>query len=340
MATSSRPAPLDGAPAQRFEFSTTDPDEAEDFIDTMYSARPPNTGRMDKTSPVSISQVSAGGLSYVDFTMPPDLTLHLAGTDDLSVTTLISGGTQAELGHHGRTTTERYRVGDVCLGSFPDGDYQVRCVNFRAGIVTVPAAALAATIGTLPGDTPPALLFESLRPVSDAAAAQWKHAATYARELLNNDLAASSPLIISSAARLLAATALTVFPNNVVSRRTHDFGRDRHDSNDAHPDTVRRAIAFINDNAHTDLTIADIAAAASVTSRAVQIAFRRHLDTTPMAYLRQVRLERAHHELLIADPATTTVTTIAARWGFYHPGRFATRYRATFGRAPTTTLHQ
>jgi hypothetical protein len=33
--------------------------------------------------------------------------------------------------------------------------------------------------------------------------------------------------------------------------------------------------------------VADIAAAARVTTRAVQLAFRRHLDTTPTDYLRQ-----------------------------------------------------
>ena len=75
------------------QFSTTDPDEAQDFIDRMYAARPPKAGRLDRTSPLAISQVSAGGLSYVDFTMPPDLTLYLSGTEDLSVTTLITGTT-------------------------------------------------------------------------------------------------------------------------------------------------------------------------------------------------------------------------------------------------------
>jgi hypothetical protein len=29
----------------------------------------------------------------------------------------------------------------------------------------------------------------------------------------------------------------------------------------------------------------------------------------------------------------------APRWGFAHPGRFATHYRRTYGFAPGTTLH-
>ncbi|WP_234365235.1 helix-turn-helix domain-containing protein [Streptomyces sp. RTd22] len=33
-----------------------------------------------------------------------------------------------------------------------------------------------------------------------------------------------------------------------------------------------------------------------------------------------------------------TVTEIAARWGFWHPGRFAALYRESYGRSPHQTL--
>ncbi|PRC60869.1 AraC family transcriptional regulator, partial [Mycobacterium sp. ITM-2017-0098] len=45
------------------------------------------------------------------------------------------------------------------------------------------------------------------------------------------------------------------------------------------------------------------AGSADVTPRAIQYAFREHLNTTPLEYLRRVRLERAHQELKSADPA-------------------------------------
>ena len=72
---------------------------------------------------------------------------------------------------------------------------------------------------------------------------------------------------------------------------------------------------------------------------AVQLAFRRHLDTTPIEYLRRVRLDRAHHDLIAADPARVTVTAIAVRWGFPSPSRFAARYRQAYGISPSHTLH-
>lgn len=103
--------------------------------------------------------------------------------------------------------------------------------------------------------------------------------------------------------------------------------------------TVQRAIAFINDHARDDIAAADIAAAACVTTRAVQLAFRRSLGITPLGYLRQVRLEQAHRELLAAPPVPGTVTRIAADWRFTNLSRFTARYRAAYGVLPSQTLH-
>ena len=106
----------------------------------------------------------------------------------------------------------------------------------------------------------------------------------------------------------------------------------------AQPQTLRQAIAFIDDNAHLDIRLADIAAAIAVTPRTVQYTFRRHLGTTPLEYLRRVRLHRAHRDLQAADPAVDTVMEIAGRWQFGHPGRFSRAYKETFGNPPSRTL--
>jgi transcriptional regulator GlxA family with amidase domain len=104
------------------------------------------------------------------------------------------------------------------------------------------------------------------------------------------------------------------------------------------PPLLRRAVAFIHDNADGDIGLADIAAAANVTPRSVQYMFRRHLGTTPLEYLRRVRLERAHRDLQKADPDHDTVTAIACRWKFTHPGRFSMQYKRVYGTAPSRTL--
>ncbi|MCT7659587.1 helix-turn-helix transcriptional regulator [Mycobacterium deserti] len=104
------------------------------------------------------------------------------------------------------------------------------------------------------------------------------------------------------------------------------------------PPLLQRAIAFIDENARQDITLSDIAAAVNVTPRSVQYVFRRHLGTTPLEYLRRVRLDRAHRDLQAADPTVDTVTAIAGRWGFGHAGRFSGIYKETFGRPPSRTL--
>ncbi|MGY2033149.1 helix-turn-helix domain-containing protein [Nocardia gipuzkoensis] len=59
----------------------------------------------------------------------------------------------------------------------------------------------------------------------------------------------------------------------------------------------------------------------------LQEGFRRYLDTTPTARLREARLVGVHNALAAADPTKTTVATVAADWGFWHLGRFSALYR-------------
>lgn len=140
-------------------------------------------------------------------------------------------------------------------------------------------------------------------------------------------------LVVGQASRLLAAVTLATFPNSAVVAPTSS------DRRDAHPTVVRRAVSFVEANLDLDLSVADIARAAHVSIRALHLAFRRHLDTTPMAYLRRVRLDRAHAELVAAVPGDgTTVTDVAARWGWARPSRFSASYHAAYGRHPSQDL--
>jgi transcriptional regulator GlxA family with amidase domain len=77
-----------------------------------------------------------------------------------------------------------------------------------------------------------------------------------------------------------------------------------------------------------------------VSIRSLQEGFRRHVATTPLAYLRGVRLERAHEDLLRADPRTVTVADVAQRWGFVHQSRFAAAYRARYNASPSEALRR
>lgn len=102
--------------------------------------------------------------------------------------------------------------------------------------------------------------------------------------------------------------------------------------------SVRRAIDLIEADPQAPLTVTMLAAHCEVSARTLQNGFRQHLGMTPMAYVRDVRLRRAHEDLRAADPFTETVAAVARRWGFGHTGRFAAAHEAKYGRTPLKTL--
>jgi AraC-like DNA-binding protein len=103
---------------------------------------------------------------------------------------------------------------------------------------------------------------------------------------------------------------------------------------------LQRAIDHIHAHAHEGLTLAALAAAACMSPRALEAAFRRHHDTTPLAYARGVRLDRVREALEQAAQGgeAVSVTDVALQYGFIHMGRFAAYYRQRFGCSPSASL--
>lgn len=108
----------------------------------------------------------------------------------------------------------------------------------------------------------------------------------------------------------------------------------------ASPKVVDEAMTLLRSEPRHPWTVGELAGRVHVSVRALQSAFARSVGVSPMRYLRQVRLSGAHAELLDADPEATTVTEVAARWGFTHHGHFAAGYRARFGEPPGHTLRR
>jgi AraC-like DNA-binding protein len=148
--------------------------------------------------------------------------------------------------------------------------------------------------------------------------------ATQAPDLLD------SPLVLEAMKQSAAHALLASYPLLSEPERLPVTG----------PRTVRQAVAFLDDHLGEPITIADAAVAAGISVRAMEAAFRRHLQQTPREYLRSARLAAARGELELADPARSTVAAIAARWGFAHAPRFARDYRAAFGEPPSVTLRR
>ncbi|MDQ2635310.1 MAG: helix-turn-helix transcriptional regulator [Actinomycetota bacterium] len=224
-------------------------------------------------------------------------------------------------------------VGDITVTSQPDLPHRATSQDLASTTVLLDPAVLAGVATGLPSSHGPLpIRFSSFAPVDLAAAQLWKNTVDYVRRNVLADDCFATPLVIGQAGRLLAAVTLSTFPNTAASRPSP------HDYNDHKPVLLRRAMDFMEANATNDIALADIAEAVHVTPRAVQYMFRRHLETTPLQYLRRLRLHYARQELLAADRLDDTVTEIAARWGFAHTGRFAVLYRQTYGESPHFTL--
>jgi len=74
-----------------------------------------------------------------------------------------------------------------------------------------------------------------------------------------------------------------------------------------------------------------------MSARMLQLEFKKRYAATPLQWVREQRLIKAH-ALLRNPQMTTTVSTIAADCGFDNFSDFAKRYAAVFGELPSETL--
>jgi transcriptional regulator GlxA family with amidase domain len=98
-----------------------------------------------------------------------------------------------------------------------------------------------------------------------------------------------------------------------------------------------RAIKYA-EHLRRPIGIAELASAASVSRRVLELAFREALGVTPVTYLRFSRMHGVRRELAAAAPDSARVKDICDRWGFSELGRFAVEYGRLFGESPSVTL--
>ena len=313
----------------RISIDTTDPDEAHSYLQTTYVEHSVRlTGSRDQFR--FRHNITDGGSFFVaryEHSMNCQVDTDPFGY--LLVGQVFGGRLRLRTSGHDELSPGR---GELFLLD-PHAPMRINWESFQAGLVKLDLDVVQRVAAETTGDPGAQVRFGLSRAVSAERARHWQHLVRYvAQDFCNNELAYASPLIYGHTMRLLAATVLETFPNTTMGATP-----ERPGGTDA--SAVRRAVAYIDDHAAEPIGLAEIAAAARLGTRTVQEAFRRHLDTTPVAYLRRVRLERAHRDLRAADPvAGTTVAEIAARWGFAHHGRFAALYQESYGHSPSHTL--
>jgi AraC-like DNA-binding protein len=104
------------------------------------------------------------------------------------------------------------------------------------------------------------------------------------------------------------------------------------------PYYVKRAEEYIRVHACNDLTIDDIAAAARVSARTLFYGFKRWRGKSPMAYVRDTRLDLARRELERGQEHGGSVSRAAINAGFTNFSQFSRIYKARFGETPSATL--
>lgn len=104
------------------------------------------------------------------------------------------------------------------------------------------------------------------------------------------------------------------------------------------PFYVKRVEEYIRTHLHEPLTIERLAEFSGVSASTLFSGFRNCHGVSPMAWVRQLRLERVRDELRGAAAEPVSVTDVALKWGFAHLGRFAMEYKRAFGESPSVSL--
>ena len=100
------------------------------------------------------------------------------------------------------------------------------------------------------------------------------------------------------------------------------------------PHFLKRADRFISEHLAEALAIGSVARHCGVSSRTLQKAFAHFRGITPVAHVRNMRLEAAHHAL---ERGGLTVAEAGARAGFRSSTTFALEYRKRYGIPPVRT---
>lgn len=308
-------------PVDAYDFEG-DGEEARHWLDTAYGTSLGLSGRMGT---VHHRRLEVSGVSFDRLRIDAPIRFDAQAMPVLVVVDVLDG--EIEYTHERRT--DRAREGDTVLAAGWDMPFTGRGNGYEVRNTGITGEVLSAAIAdVVPDKTSADLRMTGFVPRSAAAAAQWRAVV----DRLSAAPVDEHPIATAQRSRLLAHTLLHTFDNNLVGDDS-TLARDVRDATQA---TVWQAQRIIRDRAHDDLSLADIAGECGVTPRTLQYAFRRHLDCTPNAYLRQVRLDLVHQ--LLRGGSVATVGDAAARLGFFNPGRFASDYRQVFGENPGQTL--
>lgn len=108
----------------------------------------------------------------------------------------------------------------------------------------------------------------------------------------------------------------------------------------SHERIIRQSNDFLEIISYKPIHLMDLCNALNVGVRTLYYAFNEYYGISPIKYLRLLRYSKARRDLVNSDSERTSVTDIAAKWHFWHFGRFSVEYKSLYGESPSETLYK
>ena len=308
--------------------TTTSLEEARDAVTRVYlphglQAEAPLRMQLNAARQ---KRFTLGFLAYgarSELRMPPTETTY-----HINLTT--SGRTFAERGDGTRAVTEARASGVVLL---PNQLNTVRWTDDAEQLILkIPRTRLESHLADLIGSpvTRPVDFTFGFSTASPRGQSLLASVEFLARELDRDGGIAEMPLAREQLEAFVMTQVLLAVPNSYTDRLTGDVTRRA-------PSRLQPVLAHMDAHADQPLTPGELARVGCMSVRALHASFQHELGVSPMAHLRRIRLDHVRADLLRCADPHMRISDVAMRWGFFHPSRFATQYRARFGELPSDT---
>ncbi len=99
---------------------------------------------------------------------------------------------------------------------------------------------------------------------------------------------------------------------------------------------LKKATEIINHQLDECLSIGELCHSVGLSERTLEYAFKEKYQVSPKEYIKTIKLNKIKSELIQSEGQK--ISTIAAKYGFWHMGQFAADFRKQFGLLPSVAI--
>jgi len=96
---------------------------------------------------------------------------------------------------------------------------------------------------------------------------------------------------------------------------------------------LKKASTYIKENLYDHITISDLCRESGVSERTLEYAFRETYQVSPKEYVKSLKLNKVRSDLI--KGVDGMISSITAKFGFWHMGQFAADFKKRFGALPS-----